>query len=221
MRLKKKIRLLIASDGGAGSGKTTASKMIAKKYGLKLLSSGLLYRYVAYKLLKIKKIRYRNELLKKITKNIKLSDLKNKNLYNIKVTEYASKIAKIKIVRNLLKKYQIRFSRNRLVIIEGRDIGTVIIPNADLKLFFVCPLNVKAKRRFIEYKKANKKISFKKVRKAIKLRDLIDKKRKISPLRPAKGAVTVNTAKVNKKQMLIKLSKIVEKKLKEKYGRNL
>ena len=133
MRLKKKIRLLIASAGGAGSGKTTASKMIAKKYGLKLLSSGLLYRYVAYKLLKIKKIRYQNELLKKITKNIKLSDLKNKNLYNIKVTEYASKIAKIKIVRNLLKKYQIRFSRNRLVIIEGRDIGTVIIPNADLK----------------------------------------------------------------------------------------
>ena len=71
------------------------------------------------------------------------------------------------------------------------------------------------------YINRNKKISFKEVRNAIKLRDLIDKKRKISPLRSAKGAVTVNTAKVNKKQMLIKLSKIVEKKLKEKYGRNL
>ena len=221
MKLKSNIRLLIAADGGAGSGKTTGSKLIAKKYGFKLLTSGLLYRFIAYKLLKTKKIKSRNLFLKKITKKITLRNLKNRNLYSTEITEYASKIAKIKRIRYLLKNYQKKFARNRLCIIEGRDIGTVIIPQADLKIFFKCSLNTKARRRFKEYKTTNKKISFNAVKKAIKLRDSSDSKRKISPLKPAKDAVIVDTSKVNKKQMLIKLSKILEEKLKEKYGRNL
>ena len=79
----------------------------------------------------------------------------------------------------------------KLCIIEGRDIGTVVIPNADLKLFFKFSLNTKAKRRFKEYRKTDKKISYKEVKKAIKLRDSNDSKRKISPLKPAKDAVIV------------------------------
>ena len=222
MKLKNNIKLLIAADGGAGSGKTTASKLLTKKYSLKLLSSGILYRYVALKLLNAKKIKSLNLFLKKITKNITLKDLKNKNLYNPEVTEYTSRIAKTKRIRDCLKSYQKNFAKNKLCIIEGRDIGTVVIPKkADLKLFFKCSLNIKAKRRFEEYRKTNKKISFNEVKKAIKLRDSNDSKRKISPLKPAKDAVIVDTSKVNKKQMLTKLSKIVEEKLKEKYGRNL
>ena len=221
MKLKNNIKLLIAVDGGAGSGKTTGSKLIAKKYGFKLLTSGLLYRFIAYKLLKTKKIKSRNLFLKKITKKITLKDLKNRNLFDLEVTKYTSEIAKIKRIRDLLKSYQINFAKNRLCIIEGRDIGTVVIPKADLKLFFICSLNTKTKRRLKEYGKTNKKISFNEVKKAIKLRDLNDSKRKISPLKPAQDAVIVDTSKVNKKQMLTKLSKIIEKKLKEKYGRNL
>ena len=221
MKLLNNIKLLIAADGGASSGKTTASKLIAKKYGLKLLTSGLLYRFVAYKLLKTKKIKSKNLFLKKITKKITLKNLKNRNLFDTEVTKYTSKIAKIKRVRNLLKNYQINFAKNRLCIIEGRDIGTVIIPKADIKLFFKCSLNIKAKRRLKEYGKTNKKISFNEVKKAIKLRDLNDSKRKISPLKPALDAVIVDTSKVNKKQMLAKLSKIIEEKLKEIYGKNL
>ena len=221
MKLKNNIKLLIAADGGASSGKTTGSKLIAKKYGFKLLTSGLLYRFIAYKLLKTKKIKSKNLFLKKITKKITSKDLKNRNLFNTKVTKYTSEIAKIKRIRDLLKSYQINFARNRLCIIEGRDIGTIVIPKADLKLFFKCSLNIKAKRRFEEFRKTNKKISFNEVKKAIKLRDSNDSKRKISPLKPAKDAVIVDTSKINKKQMLTKLSKIVEEKLKEKYGRNL
>ena len=221
MKLNKNIKLLIAVDGGASSGKTTGSKLIAKKYGLKLLTSGLLYRFVAYKLIQNKKIKSKNLFLKKLTKKISLKNLKNKNLFSAEVTEYTYKIAKNKSIRNLLKSYQLNFAKNRLCLIEGRDIGTVIIPKADLKIFFKCSLNTKAKRRFKEYRKTNKKISFNEVKKAIKLRDSNDSKRKISPLKPAKDAVIVDTSKVNKKQMLTKLSKIVEEKLKEKYGRNL
>ena len=221
MKLKNSIRLLIAADGGAGSGKTTGSKLIARKYGFKLLTSGLLYRFIAYKLLKTKKIKSRNLFLKKVTKNITSKNLKNRNLYNPEVTKYTSRIAKIKRIRDLLKGYQKNFTKNRLCIVEGRDIGTVVIPHADLKLFFKCSLNIKTRRRFKEYRKTNKKISFNEIKKAIKLRDSNDSKRKISPLKPAKDAVIVDTSKVNKKQMLTKLSNIVEQKLKEKYGRNL
>ena len=221
MKLKNNVKLLIAVDGGAGSGKTTGSKLIAKKYGLKLLTSGLLYRFIAYKLLKAKKIKSKKLFLKKITKEITLKDLKNRNLFGSGITKYTMEIAKIKRIRDLLKNYQLNFAKNKLCIIEGRDIGTIIIPKADLKLFFKCSLNTKAKRRFEEYRKTNKKILFNDVKKAIKLRDSNDSKRKISPLKPAQDAVIVDTSKVNKKQMLTKLSKIVEKKLKEKYGRNL
>ena len=221
MKLKNNVKLLIAVDGGAGSGKTTGSKLIAKKYGLKLLTSGLLYRFIAYKLLKAKKIKSKKLFLKKITKEITLKDLKNRNLFGSEITKYTMEIAKIKRIRDLLKNYQLNFAKNKLCIIEGRDIGTIIIPKADLKLFFKCSLNTKAKRRFEEYRKTNKKISFNEVKKAIKLRDSNDSKRKISPLKPAKDAVIVDTSKINEKQMLTKLSKIIEKKLKEMYGRNL
>ena len=221
MKLNTKIRLLISADGGAGSGKTTGSKLLAKKYGLKFLSSGTLYRHIALKLLNTKKIKSINLFLKKITKKITSKDLKNRNLFSTEVTKYTSEIAKIKRIRDLLKSYQINFAKNRLCIIEGRDIGTVVIPKADLKLFFKCSLNTKTKRRFEEYRKKNKMIAFDEVKKAIKLRDSNDSKRKISPLKSAKDAVIVDTSKINKKQMLTKLSRIVEEKLKEKYGRNL
>ena len=122
--------------GGAASGKTTGAKLISKKYGLNLLSSGLLYRYVSYKLLAKKNNKNNISYLKSITKNITPNKLKNNKLYNPQVTQYASIIAKSKNIRNLLKKYQRKFSKRRLVCIEGRDIGSVICPNADIKLFW-------------------------------------------------------------------------------------
>ena len=221
MKLNKKIKILIAADGAAGSGKTSATKMLAKKYGFKILSSGILYRFVALKLLNNKKNISNYSFLKKITKKIRSKDLKNKNLYSNKVTEFSSIISKQKLIRKLLKQYQKKFSKNRLAIIEGRDIGSVIVPNADIKLFFKASLNCRAKRRFMEYRKNKNKISFDKVKKTIKIRDLNDTKRKISPLRPSKGCVIVDTTKINKKQVLLKLSKILERKIETKYGKNI
>ena len=221
MKLNKKIKILIAADGGAGSGKTSATKMFAKKYGFKLLSSGTLYRFVAIKLLNNKKNISDYSFLKKITKKIKSKDLKNKNLYSNKVTEFSSIISKQKNIRKLLKQYQKKFSKNRLAIIEGRDIGSVIAPNADIKIFFKASLNCRARRRFKEYRKNKNSISFNEVKKTMKIRDLNDTKRKISPLRPSKGCVIVDTTKINKKQVLLKLSKILELKIKLKYGKNI
>ena len=219
MKLKKRIKLLVACDGGAASGKTTAAKLISKRYGLNYLSSGLLYRYIAYRLLHTKKLN-KNLNIKKISKSIALNKLKNKKLFNQEVTRYSAVIAKSKKIRNLLIKFQKDFAKQNHVCIEGRDIGSVVCPKADIKLFFKCKLNIRAKRRWAEYKKANPKISLSEVKKALKMRDYSDIHRKHSPLRAVKDSIVIDTTKLSKKQMLSKISKIIEKKLFFKYGRN-
>ena len=157
MKLKNNVRLLITCDSGAAAGKTTAAKYLSKKFGLHLLTSGLLYRFVSLKLLESKKTTNDIIFLKKITKNINSKLLKNKKLFTPNVTEHTSKIAKIRKVRLLLRNYQEKFSKKRLAVLEGRDQG-ILFPNADIKFFFKCSLNVAAKRRFEEYRKKKKKI---------------------------------------------------------------
>ena len=219
MKLKSKVRLLITCDSGAGTGKTTAAKYLSKKFGLNLLTSGLLYRYLAYKIIVSKETTSNISFLKKITKNINLGLLKNPLLYSPKVTKYTSEIAKIKKVRQLLRGYQKKFASKKLAILEGRDMG-ILFPNADVKIFFKCSLKVASKRRFKEFKKTNNKMTLKKIEKSIKQRNLVDSTRKFSPLRIPFGAVVVDTTKMNKKQMFRQIFKIVEDKLLLKYGRN-
>ena len=134
MKLKNNIKLLITCDSGAGAGKTTAAKYLSKKFKLKLLTSGLLYRYVAFKLLNNKELLNNKSFLKKIIKNIKPKVLNNSKLYSPEVTKFTSDVAKIKKIRIMLKKYQKKFSKKRLAILEGRDMG-ILFPNADIKFF--------------------------------------------------------------------------------------
>ena len=219
MKLKKIHKLVIAADGSAASGKTTGAKRISKKYGLKFLSSGLLYRYASYQLLKHKP-KNTISFLKKCFNRLNLNKLNNKNLHSPEVSAYSSTIAKEKKIRKVLKNFQKKFVKKyNKVCIEGRDIGTVILPKADIKFFFKCNLNVAAKRRFKELKKTNKRITFAEVKKAMHIRDNLDKKRKNSPLIQAKNAVIVQTDKLkNIKGMLNKMSEVIEENIKRKYG---
>ena len=219
MKLKKNHKLVIAADGSAASGKTTGAKRISKKYGLKFLSSGLLYRYASYQLLKHKP-KNTISFLKKCFNRLNLNKLNNKNLHSPEVSAYSSTIAKEKKIRKVLKNFQKKFVKKyNKVCIEGRDIGTVILPKADIKFFFKCNLNVAAKRRFKELKKTDKRINLAEVKKAMRIRDNLDKKRKNSPLIQAENAVIVQTDKLkNIRGMLNKMSEIIEEKIKEKYG---
>jgi len=219
LKLKNNIKLLITCDSGAAAGKTTAAKYLSKKFGLQLLTSGLLYRYVAFKILTVNKKKINFTFIKKIAKNINSKNLKNSKLYSPVVTKYTTEIAKIYKVRKILKNYQNKFSKKNLAILEGRDMG-ILFPNADIKFFFKCSLNTAAKRRFKEFKKINKNITHKEVKNALKIRNRVDSTRKFSPLRIPQGAVIVDTTKLNKKQMFNKVYKVVDKKLRIKYGRN-
>jgi cytidylate kinase len=219
LRLKKNHRLVIAADGSAASGKTTGAKRISKKYGLKFLSSGLLYRYASFQLLRHKP-KNKINFLKKKFKNLNLKKLDNKNLHSPEISTHTSIIAKEQKVRAILKAFQKKFAKKyKKVCIDGRDIGTVILPNADIKFFFKCNLNVAAKRRFKELRKSSKAIKLTDVKKAIRTRDNLDKKRKNSPLIQAENAVIVQTDKLkNITGMLNKMSEIIEDKIKDKYG---
>ena len=218
--MKKKNKIFsIAIDGSSASGKTTGAKFISKKFNFKFLSSGKLYRYLSYKIIQ-NKYNYDQKFILYNSKNITLEKLNNnKNLYSPEITKIASIIAKKKYIRLALKKFQLNFiKKNNKVIIEGRDIASKIIPNANLKIFFKCSIKEKAKRRLNEFKKKNKHITINEVEKSLKLRDFNDRNRKESPLLFVKGAVLVDTTKLTKTQMKAKLVKLVRKNLIKKYG---
>ena len=219
MKLKKHHKLIIAADGGAASGKTTGAKRISKRYGLKFLSSGLLYRFASYQLLKHKP-KNRISFLRKSFRKLNLKRLNKINLHTANISEHTSIIAKEKKVRLILQKFQKRFAKRfKKVCIEGRDIGTVILPKADIKFYFTCSLDVAAKRRFGELRKKDNKIKLADVKKSLKIRNYRDKNRKNSPLIQSKDAVIVRTDKLkNITGMVDKMSEIMEKKIKDKYG---
>ena len=210
--LKYKSKYLqISCDGGAATGKSTGAKMISKKYNLKFLSSGLLYRYTSYLILK-KKPKNRINFLKDKFKNLNYKKLYKLNLHSQKISESSAKIAKINKIRNILKKYQLDFAKKyKNCCIEGRDISTKILPNSDVKFFFICNLDVASKRRYKELKKDNPYLKLKDVKKALRIRNISDIKRKNSPLLKHRDSVVIDTGKLSKQAMLKKMSKHLER----------
>ena len=217
MKLKNKI-FQIACDGGGATGKSTGAKMIAKKYNLKFLSSGLLYRYVGYIFIKYKPKNKINFLEKKI-KNLNYQYLGKINLHTSEISKQSAIVAKVSRIRKILKSFQTKFSeKNKNCCIEGRDIATKILPKADIKFFFKCNLNTAAFRRYKDLKKIDKKIKLKDVKKALRIRNYHDINRKNSPLLKVRDAIEIDTGKLNKNAMLIKMSKHIDKVIKLKYG---
>lgn len=217
MKLKNK-NLKITCDGGAATGKSTGGKLIAKKYNLTFLSSGLLYRYASYLIIK-NKPNNKISFIKQKFKNLNYNKLNKINLHTPEISAHSATIAKILHVRNILKQYQKRFIRNnKRCVLEGRDASTKILPSSDVKFFFTCNLDIAAKRRYKELRKSESEVNYVNVKKALKLRNISDKKRKHSPLKMHKNAVVVNTGKLNKQAMVEKMSKHVERILKTKYG---
>ena len=217
MKSKNKI-FQVSCDGGAATGKSTGAKMVAKKYKLKFLSSGLLYRYASFLLIKYKPKNTIN-FLKRNFENLNYKKLNKINLHSPEISKQSALIAKIYKVRIILKNFQTNFAKkNKNCCIEGRDISTKILPNSDIKFFFKCNLNTAARRRYRELKKRSKRIKLKDVKKALRIRNNHDIKRKNSPLLKHRDAIVIDTGNLNKQAMMTKMSKYVDKIVKEKYG---
>ena len=217
MKSKNK-SLQISCDGGAATGKSTGAKMISKRFNLKFLSSGLLYRYASFLIIKYKP-KNKTQYIRDKFKNLNYKKITKINLHTPQISEYSAVIAKEKKIRNILKKFQINFSKkNKNCCIEGRDISTKILPNSDIKFFFKCSLKIAANRRYKELIRKDPKIKLNDVKKALRMRNILDTKRKNSPLLKHRDSIEIDTGKLDKRAMLAKLSSNVERAIKKKYG---
>ena len=208
---------IIAIDGPASVGKTTLAKKISIKYNSPILYSGRLYRSLASKMIQENISLNDEESILDCIKSIELEDTKVNNLYERKIDLLSSKISKKEYVRRSLKKLQRRFPKNnaknsRFAIIEGRDIGTVIFPNAKYKFFLWADAKIRARRRLLQIKKNGRNVSFERIFKEISLRDKMDIERKIAPLRPAVNSVLLDTSYLDIEQALNLINNTLRKK---------
>ena len=213
--------LIVAIDGPAGSGKSTIAKLLAKKYDLTYIDTGAMYRMITLYLLE---------------NNIDISDLKEVervlNTVNLdmqgdkfyldnvdvstkirekRINDNVSKVASIKIVRSNLVDLQRKISNNKDVILDGRDVGTVIFPNAQVKIFLIASPEERARRRYNEFLEKKTEITYNEVLKSIKERDHIDSTRDESPFVKADDAIELDSTNLTIEDVVNFISKEIEK----------
>ena len=209
--MKKFNKLIIACDGESASGKSTAAKLISKKYNLLLINSGLLYRYGSSLIIKHKPKNTVSFLNKKFNK-VSYKFISKQNLHSEIISNHVALLAKNKKVREIVNRFQRKIIRNnKKICVEGRDIASKILskdPKYDLAFYFKCNLATASFRRWLDIKK---KVPLKDVKKSLSKRTQMDKKRKNSPLVKVKDAILIRTDKLSKKQVLSKMVKYIEK----------
>ena len=211
VKLKK---LIIACDGESASGKSTAAKLISRKYKLLLINSGLFYRYCS-KLIIQNKPKNIIPFLKNKFKTVSYKVVAKQKLHSEEISNHVAILSKNKKVREIVNRLQMKIIRsNNRICVEGRDIASKILaknPKYDVAFYFKCSLEVAAYRRWLDLKKST---PLKVVKQSLKMRTMSDKKRKNSPLIKVKDAILVGSDKLNKKEVLAKMSKAIDKVLK-------
>ena len=213
--------MIIAIDGPAGSGKSTIAKLIAEDLGLVYLDTGAMYRLVTLKALN-------DGILGNLDKIIKMLDdlridIKKNGFYlddtNVSeeirkpvVSENVSDIAAIREVREKMVDLQRKFSESKNVILDGRDIGTVVFPNADVKIFLIADAKERANRRYRELVAKGENVKIEEIYENILKRDKIDSTRKESPLKKADDAIEVDTTLNNIEEVKNEILYIIKQK---------
>lgn len=211
-------KISIAIDGPAGSGKSTIAKIIAKKLGIIYVDTGAMYRAIALYFIEngesLNNTEYIISQLEFIDISIKyLNDeqhifLNNKDvsseIRNISVTEGSSIVSQISDVRKKLVSMQRTLEETQSIIMDGRDIGSHVLPNATLKIYLSADIDERVKRRCDDYAKLNEPFKLEEVKSAMLKRDFEDMNRKISPLKKADDAIEIDTT-------LLKIDEVVEK----------
>ena len=206
--------MIIAVDGPSASGKGTVAKIIAEYFQINYLDTGLLYRALAFKTLKnCKTSSLKNAL--RFVNGLTEDDLSDPQLRQQKFGEIASKLAKEKQIRDELLVFQRNFPmQSNGAVLDGRDIGSVVFPEAQIKLFVTADLSIRALRRQKDMEKMGQNISLGEVRASLKARDLRDMNRAIAPLVCLKDATVVDTSNIPFGSLKKEIIEIVEKKYK-------
>lgn len=213
--------MIITIDGPAGSGKSTIAKLLAKKYNFTYLDTGAMYRMIAlYTLENSLNLKNENDI-ENILSNTKLDIIQNKFFLNgidvsekirtPEVTNVVSEVATIKKIREKLVFLQREISEGKDVILDGRDIGTVVFPKAELKIFLIASPEERAKRRLGEYRRKNLNITYDEVLENIKKRDFIDSTREESPLKKAEDAIEIDSSNISIEGVVSEISRYIDK----------
>jgi cytidylate kinase len=224
--LNKKIT--IAIDGFSSTGKSTLAKELAKHLGYVYVDTGAMYRAVALFAMQNGYIGadfFDKESLIKSIPSIKLTFKFNpdlgfaemylngvnveKEIRTIEVSSFVSKVAEISEVRSKLVEQQQEMGKNKGIVMDGRDIGTIVFPNADLKIFMTASPLTRAQRRFKELQKKGDNVTFEEVLKNVEERDYIDTHRDDSPLVKAKDAIEFDNSNISKYEQFEKVLKLV------------
>lgn len=214
---------IVTVDGPAGSGKSTIAKIIAKKYGFTYLDTGAMYRMIALYALENSISLDDTEAVEDMLKNTKLDIIGNQFFLNgkdvseeirtPKVSAIVSPVSAIKEVRVKLVDLQREISKGKSVILDGRDIGTVVFPNGDVKIFLVASPEERAKRRLKEYEEKGVEADYESVLASIKERDYLDSTRKESPLKKAEDAHEIDSSTMSIDEVVEAISKYIDEKI--------
>lgn len=226
---KRKDNLVIAIDGFSSCGKSTVAKQLAKKLNYTYIDSGAMYRVIT--LFCMKNDLISNDIidvegLRKRMDEIKIhftfdekkqqyltwmnETLVEDDIRNITVSDKVSLVSKIDFVREKLVKLQQELGVKGGIVMDGRDIGTVVFPNADVKLFMTASVDVRAKRRYDELIAKGDEVSYKAVAENIAKRDFIDQNRDIAPLKQADDAIVIDNGNLTREEQLHKIIEIVK-----------
>ena len=219
--------MVITIDGTSGSGKTFAGTELAKALNCAFLSSGEIYRAIALVAINNNAdLANENNLIKALQKSkieiktennfgvfyINNEKISYNTLHSPEISSVSAKISPFTKIREFARSLQHHFADNSAnLVIEGRDIGSVVFPNADIKFYLTANLKTRAERRLKEFKEAGKQITYKEVYSSLKKRDFLDKSRELGKLVIPKGAIKINTTSLSKKEVKSKLLSAIKK----------
>ena len=214
------MKKIIAIDGPAGAGKSTVSKICAAKLGYTYIDTGAMYRAVALKCNE-QGAMSNAELIESVVKDIDIcldSSARvfldgrevTKEIRTPEVSRGASDVAKLGFVRKKLTELQREMATQGNVIMDGRDIGTQVLPNADLKIFLTASVDERARRRFEELKEKNLAADLDKIKKEIILRDKQDSEREIAPLAMADDAILLDSTNLSIEEVVAEILRLAQ-----------
>ena len=210
--------IVVAIDGPAGSGKGTIAKKISSFYKFPHLDSGILYRSVAYLCQTADEIDFSEENVLRHARKLNLDEIDVGNLRTKEIDDISSKISSFNSLREFLKSYQLDFKKihsdKKGIVVDGRDITTIIFPDAEIKFYITASLKDRANRRFKELVLQNPKLDKKLVIKELQKRDQRDKERSNAPLKKAKDAIVIDTSNLTIDEVNIKVQEVIKKVVK-------